>query len=158
MRNDQVPDLHRAAICIYDEIMYTHEISHTHSIEMAVCVTIALRIICKLMYPDGLVRDCRISCALATGMLWFCTGPSIQCMGNNLVPDWYQANVYIYNDIMYIHEISHIYYMEMTVCVTYVWHMSVICKLIYLDGLMRDCNISSALAFEMLQTCTRLLV
>ena len=37
----------------------------------------------------------------------------------------------------------------------YVWPMSVICKLIYLNGLVRCCNIPSALALGMLQFCTR---
>ena len=98
-----------------------------------------MSIICKLIYPDGFVRDCSISHALATRMLLSCTGPSIQCMDNDLVPDWHQASVYIYDDMMYTHEVSHMYCMEMTVCVTYDGYMQVY----FLDGLMWDCKISS---------------
>ena len=38
----------------------------------------------------------------------------------------------------------------------YVWHMSVICKILYLVGLLWDCRISSALAVEMLQPFIKL--
>ena len=44
-------------------------------------------------------------------------------MGNGLVPEWHQANVYTYDDLMYTREISHMYCMDMTVYVTYECYM-----------------------------------
>ena len=52
--------------------------------------------------------------------------------------------------------------MKLAICIAwkyqYVWHMSVICNIIYLFGLMWHCRISSALAVEMLQPFVKLLM
>ena len=52
--------------------------------------------------------------------------------------------------------------MKLGICIAwkyqYVWHMSVICKILYLVGLLWDCRVSSALAVEMLQPFIKLLM
>ena len=87
---------------------------------------------------------------MAVKMLLSCTNPSMLCMGKGLVPDGQQASVYIHDDLMCTHEISHVSSIEMGVCDT-----SVIWELIYLDGLMGDCSVSSAFTLEILQSCTK---
>ena len=60
-----------------------------------------------------------------------CTNPSMLCMGKGLVPDRQQASVDTHDDLMFIHEISHVSRIKMGVC-----DRSVIWELIYLDGMM----------------------
>ena len=59
------------------------------------------------------------------------------CMDRGLAPDGQQASVYIHDDLMSTHEISHVSSIEMVVCDT-----SVIWELIHLDGMMGNCRVS----------------
>ena len=47
-----MPDGQQASVCIHDDLMSTHEISHVSSIEMGVCDT---SVIWELIYLDGLM-------------------------------------------------------------------------------------------------------
>ena len=78
---------------------------------------------CKIINPDGLLLDSSISSALATGMLQSCTSPSTWCMDSGQVPDWHRATVYVYDDLMYTHEINHLSGIDMAIGIIYEWHM-----------------------------------
>ena len=111
-------------------------------------------VICKLVYPDGLMQECSISSAFIMGMLWACTKASKWC--RQWPCAWQAASPWLYpwwrcTPIQ----------LTLTIYVAlrwqYMWHMSVIIKykLIHPVGLLLDCGMSSAFATGMLQSCTR---
>ena len=77
----------------------------------------------KLIHPVGLLLDCGISSAFATGMLQSCTRPSAECMDSVLVPVWHQVTVSIYDNLMYTHEIDHMCEIDVRIGVIHQCHM-----------------------------------
>ena len=69
-----VPDGQQASVYIHDDLMSTLQISHVSSIEMGVCDT---SVIWELIHLDGMMGDCRVSCAFTLEMLQSCTKASI---------------------------------------------------------------------------------
>ena len=130
-------------------------------------------------WQDGLMRDCSISIGLAMKILQSCAKLSIEYMGYDLMPDWQSGHCqYLWwpyiDGLMQewcnslanalelrflalthqykLHKISYMCVIEMAVCLTWKWHMQT-----HISGWL-DCGISSALAMEMLQVCTELMI
>ena len=98
-------------------------------IKLTICVALKwqhvwhMNVICRPIHPVGLLLDCSISSAFTTGMLRSCTRPSTKCVDSGLVPDWHQVTVYIYDDLMYTHEIDYVCGIDVTIGVIQQCHM-----------------------------------
>ena len=88
------------------------------SIEMSACVTYECHMQAHKSRWFVAGQQC-ISSAFATGMLQSCTSPSIWRMDSGLVPDWHRATVFVYDDLIYTHEINHLSGIDMAIGIIY---------------------------------------